>query len=359
MKSICWLTEDWALDTDINIVPYLIESKCFNINWYVLTQKKNLIQESKYYKIIFIPYRFRDLRNIANFIEIFRHIRIKQFDIIYSSAMGIPFYYPILLNFKKRNQPLVHAAHNVIPYNVWPISMRLTVKYIFKKNKYFQFFSKFTYNWFNKRYVNKNCFYAPMVIKDYGDVRTNHYAIDKGKVNLLFFGNVAGNKRLDLLINAVKNLPDFIKNKIHLNICGNCKYDKEYFEEAIKGERNISAYFKRIPDDEIPELFTKSSFLVLPYQDVAQSGPHMIAYNYNLPVIASDLEGFSERIENGINGFLFKVNNTNSLINTLVKVASLNENEYLKIKSNLQDYVNKKFSKKSVATEYINYFNNI
>lgn len=38
---------------------------------------------------------------------------------------------------------------------------------------------------------------------------------------------------------------------------------------------------------------------MLPYQDVAQSGPHMIAYNYNLPVIASDINGFVERVEDG------------------------------------------------------------
>ena len=45
---------------------------------------------------------------------------------------------------------------------------------------------------------------------------------------------------------------------------------------------------------------------MLPYQDVAQSGPHMIAYNYNLPVIASDIEGFAERVEDGENSFLVR-----------------------------------------------------
>ena len=58
---------------------------------------------------------------------------------------------------------------------------------------------------------------------------------------------------------------------------------------------------------------------MLPYQDVAQSGPHMIAYNYNLPVIASDIDGFAERVEDGVNGFLFRVNDKESLKAAITK----------------------------------------
>lgn len=75
----------------------------------------------------------------------------------------------------------------------------------------------------------------------------------------------------------------------------------------IGNTSNITAEFRRIDDEEIPELFTKSDYLVLPYEDVAQSGPHMIAYNYNLPVIASDIDGFKERVVDGENGFYLNV----------------------------------------------------
>ena len=81
------------------------------------------------------------------------------------------------------------------------------------------------------------------------------------------------------------------------------------FIQQIDGCSSISTYFKRIDDCEIAELFTKHDFLMLPYEDVAQSGPHMIAYYYNLPVIASDIEGFAERVIDGENGYLFKRNN--------------------------------------------------
>lgn len=359
MKKISWITEDWALDTDINIVPHLINLGIFKIDWYVLTKVGKDIPQSNNYTILRIPYRLRDIRNMYNYIRLFRIMKIRNADIIYSSAMGIPFYYPMLITYKRSKQPLIHAAHNVIPYNVWPLSMRLTVKLLFSVNKQFQFFSRFTYDWFQKRYKNKTTFYAPMVVKDYGNKIENNYNFDPDKVNLLFFGNVAENKRLDLLIEAVKSLPSQIKGKVHLYICGNCKKDKQKYINQINSCKNISVFFKRIPDEDIPELFLKSSFLILPYQDVAQSGPHMIAYNYNLPVIASDLEGFKERIIDDINGFIFKKGNKEDLIRTITKAVNMEAKDYQLMKSNLKDYVNKNFSVNAVANKYVKFLNSL
>ena len=135
--------------------------------------------------------------------------------------------------------------------------------------------------------------------------------------------------------------------------------EKDFYREMIGNTSNITAEFRRIDDEEIPELFTKSDYLVLPYEDVAQSGPHMIAYNYNLPVIASDIDGFKERVVDGENGFLFKRNNLESLIETIVKVVKLNGDKYLALKERLRDYTETNYSVKSVAEKYIDYFNAI
>ena len=98
---------------------------------------------------------------------------------------------------------------------------------------------------------------------------------------------------------------------------------------------------------------------MLPYEDVAQSGPHMIAYNYNLPVIASNIEGFTERIINNENGFTFNRNDLDSLINTIIKVSTLDKSAYEKIKRNLQEYVNSNYKLDVIANSYIQYFSKI
>ena len=98
---------------------------------------------------------------------------------------------------------------------------------------------------------------------------------------------------------------------------------------------------------------------MLPYQDVAQSGPHMIAYNYNLPVIASDIEGFVERVENGKNGFLFHVNDKESLKVAITKAVKMSKADYQAMKDNLNAYVVENYSLEAVSKKYVKYFKEV
>lgn len=356
-KSILWLTEDWAFDTDKEIVPYLKLHSGYEIIWLVFGNKN--IPVSHEYELISKPYRSRDLRNFRFYKNVFNSHSIKDFSLIYSSFHGFPFYYPALFCAKRSGQAVIHAAHNVNSYPVWSLQLRIAVKMEFFMNSHFQMFSKHTARWFAAHYPQKDYFYAPMVNKDFGPVRTNNYTVDESKVNLLFFGNVVANKRLDLLIEAIKELPIEVQERIHLNICGKCKKNKDKFLDQICSCKSIKAYFKRIPDEEVPELFSKHQFLMLPYEDVAQSGPHMIAYNYNTPVIASDIDGFAERVKDGENGFLFHVGDKEALKKVITKAAMMTSDDYEKMNAALKSYVSNNFSKESVSKKYIEYFHQL
>lgn len=357
-KKIIWLTADCFIDVDRQLVPYLRKVLGLSIDWYVVQSLNGAkVPEHADYDILQLHHRGKDPRSLLELKRYFQRLDFGRYDLIYSDALGF-FYYPALLQCIGKT-PLVHAAHNVNPYPVWPWDLRMQVKYVFRRASCFQMFSKHTARWFGEHYPQKSFFYAPMVVKEFGGVQTDNYEVDASKVNLLFFGNVVGNKRLDLLIDAVKELPEEVQAQVHLDICGNCKMNREVFLEQIGNSPCITAHFKRIPDEEIPELFTKHQFLMLPYQDVAQSGPHMIAYNYNLPVIASDIEGFAERVEDGINGFLFHVNDKESLKATIIKAAQMTTSDYQQMKDHLSDYVAKNFSLEAVATKYVEYFNSI
>lgn len=358
-KKILWITASWSYDTDKDIVPYLMQSKIFEISWWVLIDSKSKVELSDCKgNIFFIGGRLRNINRIYEYIKFFKKSKFHEADIVYSDELAAPFYYPTLFFYAKKRNIIVHAAHNVIPYPVWSWWLKIYVKYIFKTNQHFQMFSKFTAEYFRKHYPHKSYFYCPMTLKGYGEVSTDNYEIDSSKLNLLFFGNVVLNKRLDLLIQAVKELPLEVKRKVHLTIAGKCNTPQQYLEQ-IGNDESITVYFKRIDDCEIAELFTKHDFLVLPYQDVAQSGPHMIAYYYNLPVIASDIEGFKERVVDNVNGILFKSKDKDDLKAKIIKAANMSDEEKAEMKANLKRFSEDNFSLKEVSRKYIEYFNSL
>lgn len=360
-KTIAWITADYFIDVDFSLVPYLKEHSQYNIEWYVIKHQNNKIElpSNLDATIYTITHRGKDIRIIPEYHNILKKILKNKPSFIYSDYLGMPFYYPILF-YMNKNIPVIHAAHNVIPYKGWSNKRLMTwyVNYIFKKNQYFQIFSKHLLNYFNKNFPGKKVLECTMTLKSYGNTITNNYNIDSQKINLLFFGNVRENKRLDLLINALTELPDNIQEKLHLTIAGKCDNTEKYLA-LIGTNKNITTFFKRIDDNDIPELFSKHQYLMLPYEDIAQSGPHMIAYYYNLPVIASDIKGFSERIEDTVNGFLFTVNDKESLKKVLTKVSNQNEKEYMRIKNNLAQYTHDNYSLEVISQKYINFFNSI
>ena len=130
------------------------------------------------------------------------------------------------------------------------------------------------------------------------------------------------------------------------------------YEKMIEGHDNIKAKFDFVPDEMIPVLFCSASYLVQPYQKITQSGPTMIAYNYNLPVIGSNIEGFKERIEDGITGFLFEKDNVEDLKRVLESCIEQKESEYYTIKANLKSFVEREYSKKAVLLRYSDMFEN-
>lgn len=360
-STITWITADYFIDVDIPVVSIL--QKYYDIDWYVIKSYRSNIEIpiGYNYNLEKVNYRAKDPRIILDYYSILKRILAKQFDILYIDYLGLPYFYPILLKLiKKYNIQIIHAAHNVIPYNGWPNRRLMTyyVNYIFKHIPNFHLFSQYLFQYFRSTYKDKNIFYAPLSLKDYGNIQTNNYQLHENKCNLLFFGNVKPNKRLELLIDAVKSLPEEIQKKAHLTIAGACD-NQEYYHSLIDGCPVISYYFKRIDDIDIPELFLKHSFLVLPYENVAQSGPHMIAYNYGLPVIASNIEGFKESVVDNKIGFLFEVNNKNSLTDTLKKAILLSTEEYESMKHQLKHYVDEKYSSESIINKYITFINSL
>ena len=360
MKKIVWITADYFIDVDFQIVPYMKEVLGMDIQWKVIRTNKNIyVDRSLDCEIYELSHKSMDPRVLFDYIRIFSDVVADDISLVYSDFVGFPYYYFYLFH-KIDRKKIIHAAHNIIPYSGWP-HKRLMTKYlnfVFSYGKNFHIFSKHLVDYFCSRFSDKSIMLCPMTVKSYGNDITDEFHIDESKLNLLFFGNVKLNKRLDLAISAIKQLPSGIKENVSLLIAGKCDDASEYLTQ-IGDCKSITPYFKRVDDKFVPELFTKCDYLLLPYSNVAQSGPHMIAYAYNMPVIASDIDGFSEHVEDGQVGFLFQANNVDSLVNTIVEAYESRGDKYAEMKRKLKEKVDGTYSVESVASKYLNYFKSI
>jgi glycosyltransferase involved in cell wall biosynthesis len=147
-------------------------------------------------------------------------------------------------------------------------------------------------------------------------------------------------------------------NKFKIKIFGYCS-DWEKYERLIKYPEIFELRIESIQNEEIPRLFKESHYLVMPYQDLAQSAALTVAFNYNLPVIASGIDSLKEFIIDGKNGFLFEKGSIDSLAAVMMRLLDADEKSYLQIKQNLSAYVEKNYSMESIVKLYVDYFESI
>lgn len=120
---------------------------------------------------------------------------------------------------------------------------------------------------------------------------------------LLFFGLIRDYKGLDLLIEAFGKLDE----RYHLVIAGEPYGDFGAYQRLIEASPlrgHIHLHTRFIADVEVPNFFSAADAVVLPYKSATQSGITAIAYHFGLPVIATDVGGLKEALNNGRTGIL-------------------------------------------------------
>ena len=109
----------------------------------------------------------------------------------------------------------------------------------------------------------------------------------------------------------------------------------------------------------ISELIIGSKIIVCPYTDATQSGVVMTAHCFNKPIVASDVGGFNEVIQNGKTGFLVPPHNPIDLANCIEKFLN-NELLIEDVMSNINKFHNNSaFSWNSIATKVIHIYNSL
>lgn len=126
---------------------------------------------------------------------------------------------------------------------------------------------------------------------------------------ILFFGYIRKYKGLDILLRAMplllKSLPE-----LRLIIAGEFYGDEAEYQKLIDDlkipAKNLVLATDYIANDKVATYFSAANVVVLPYRTATQSGIVQIAYNFDVPVIATDVGGLSEVVIDGISGIITK-----------------------------------------------------
>ena len=106
---------------------------------------------------------------------------------------------------------------------------------------------------------------------------------------------------------------------------GECYGGEEKYYTLISdlGISNYITWHNRyIPDSEVTDYFSAADVVALPYRTASQSGITQIAYFYNLPVIATNVGGLPEIVDEGKSGFTISPENPEELAAVLAENIS-------------------------------------
>jgi len=360
MKNLIYITNDTWWDTDISMFPQLSEK--FNIDVFVNTSTVYYIKypkkESNYVKSIteyVTNYRNRNIKKIFDstsyFIKFFKKYKNVK-GIIFYVFCSDPYFNLLFLLFTPPHKVII-SIHDFEEHEGTSLMAKLFKSIFYKRYNFFNFYDQNQSEKFHFCYSKKKIFSIEMPLKDFGKPKGLIKIKKKGKRIFLFFGLIEDYKRLDIFIKAA----NIIDEKAHFVIAGKCNSWNKY-EKLMKNKLNFSCFIEFIENEKIPDFFSQADFLVLPYSDVSQSGPLLIAYNYNVPIIASDNEFFSNMIIDGYSGFIFKNNNMNELYNIMNSLSDISDNEYNELKTNQMKQVKIYKEKTKIANIMNNFIEN-
>jgi glycosyltransferase involved in cell wall biosynthesis len=365
MKSIAWITASSFIDVDLSIINSLNSEKNLKIFWHLIFVKNEkstfkfdeinskVSSTSLFVSHLILKKRLSSVKTLFIFLDFLLKIKKSKPDILYVNADLEP-YFSILIRLFFNPKNLIISIHDVKPHSgqskIVTFFSKIKVKLFYN----FHVFSKTQQIIFLKKNMNKKCFLIPLFLQDYGISKSVPQSL---KISFLFFGTIRENKGLEYLILASNKLNSFYKGKFEIIIFGKC-VNWSFYKQIIEHEEVFNISLKAVPNDHIPDIFSQSHYLILPYKDVTQSGPLMLAFNYRTIPIVSKLPGFEELIIDGYNGYMFESENFLSLYELMSKIIKNHDQSYNNMINNLSEFVKNKYNIIDFKLAYLNMFNN-
>ena len=144
------------------------------------------------------------------------------------------------------------------------------------------------------------------------NVAIEELGLSNNDKHLLFFGFIRRYKGLDLILKAISDKRIKMLG-IKLIIAGEFYENKKFYTDLIDSlgiSRQIIMHDQFISSDNIKNYFCASDMVTQTYKTATQSGVTQIAYNFNRPMLVTDVGGLAEIIPNKKVGYVTSQNPT-------------------------------------------------
>lgn len=125
---------------------------------------------------------------------------------------------------------------------------------------------------------------------------------------ILFFGFIRAYKGLDLLLEALSD-PVLKGKKIKVIVAGEFYESDIPYKKIIKlnGIEDKVIFFDHyIPDNQVNIFFSAADLIVQPYKSATQSGVTQIAFQFDKPIVVTNVGGLKETVINNKCGYVVK-----------------------------------------------------
>ena len=137
---------------------------------------------------------------------------------------------------------------------------------------------------------------------------------------LLFFGLIRAYKGLKYLLDA---MPEIVAGlgRVKLLIAGDFSEDKQVYLDRINElhiNEYVDIYAGHIPVPEVEKFFSACNIVVLPYESATQSGVIQTAYGFRRPVLATNVGGLPDAVEDMRTGYIVEPKNPSAIAEKVV-----------------------------------------
>ncbi|MBP1658144.1 MAG: glycosyl transferase group 1, partial [Bacteroidetes bacterium] len=269
-----------------------------------------------------------DSINPFNWLAVGRMIRDRRPDLVIFKYW-LPFFGPCFgtiarMARKNKHTKVLFICDNVLPHERRP-GDKLFTRYAFSAGDYFIVQSAAVERDLKTVHPNAVYRFAPHpVYTIFGKAMEKHEArrllgLAEERI-VLFFGYVRRYKGLQILLSALQEVRKTLP--VHLLVVGEFYVDQAEYQKQIEDlglQSSVTVVADYVPNDRVAAYFSAADVVILPYLSATQSGITQIAYNFDKPVIASDVGGLAEVVKHGVTGTIVPPNQPGLLAEAILE----------------------------------------